>query len=88
VSTSYIALSLLRTSDEANTLPEDEDSVLNSELMREYQEIFIVTNEWGVFHHSDLAWNSIQDTGSAPEFVTNFERELERRPGVEPHVRC
>jgi hypothetical protein len=72
--------------------------------LRKYGDIFIKVHEWGKFKHPDIEGNDIirisdmQDPASqegdviwmtAPHFVTNFERKLERKPCLQSQsVRC
>ena len=90
MSTSYIALSLLRSSDETNTLPEDEPIVQPS-LLQVYEEIFVKVKNWGSFEESDLGRNEIwsaQEGVVIPDFVQIFERKLVRKPRLDANVRC
>jgi hypothetical protein len=74
-------------------LPEyaDDNSVLNSELVKDYEDIFINVHEWEIFQESDIDLNNILEASNeipAPDFVTNFERMLDRRPGLRPEMPC
>jgi hypothetical protein len=58
--------------------------------LKEYQDFFIVVNEWGHFEYTDLRPNDvhgIRDGAPVPDFVRKFEQDLERRPNVASHVR-
>jgi len=71
----------------------EENSVLDSELLKEYQDTFIIVNNWGGFQLSDLDLNDVRSVTLVPNFVeenfvTKFEGKLDRRPGVAPNVRC
>ena len=71
-----------------NTPPEAiDDEVIYSDLIKEYQNIFIKVNEWGKFEESDIRRNDIsevQDQGliPVPNFVASFEQKLEKMPDV------
>ena len=60
------------------------------EPLEEYKDLFIMTNIWGGFGDEDIEDNdlSIFVNEPAPDFVTEFERELDAKPGVAPDVRC
>ena len=71
----------------------EENSVLDSELFKEYQDAFIIVNNWGSFQLSDIDLNDVRSVTLVPNFVeenfvTKFERKLDRRPGVASNVRC
>ena len=55
-----------------------------SGLLREYADILIKVKEWDKFQPSDIERNNISPTegGAIPDFVTNFERKLERKSYV------
>lgn len=61
-------------------------------LVTEYEDIFIKVKEWGTFESSDIERNGIQICGDdgtpVPDFVTEFERELDIKPGLAPDVCC
>lgn len=60
------------------------------EELKEYQDFFIVANEWGHFDYTDLRPNDVRNISGVapvPNFVRNFEQDLERRPNVASHVR-
>jgi len=55
--------------------------------------MFIKVNQWQIFQDSDIALNDIHDHNErnrnpAPDFVTKFERMLDRKPGLRSHVAC
>jgi len=65
--------------------------VLDSAFVKEYEDIFIKVKEWGIFQHSDIARNGIYDDSiTAPngDFVTEFERMLDRKPGLRLDLGC
>jgi hypothetical protein len=65
--------------------------VLNSELVKDFEDIFINVHEWEIFQESDIDLNNILEASNeipAPDFVTNFERMLDRKPGLRPEVPC
>jgi hypothetical protein len=63
--------------------------VLDSAFVKEYEDIFIKVKEWGIFQHSDIELNGINDDPiTAPNFVTEFERMLDRKPGLRLDVGC
>ncbi|KAI0245827.1 hypothetical protein BJV78DRAFT_1259993 [Lactifluus subvellereus] len=48
----------------------------------EYEGIFIKVKAWGVFEKSDIDLNNIICATSVPDFVLEFERELDKKRGV------
>ena len=60
------------------------------EPLEEYKDLFIMTTIWGGFGDEDIEDNdlSIFVNEPAPDFVTEFERELDAKPGVAPDVCC
>lgn len=46
--------------------------------------------EWGAFESSDIVRDAlhIYIGGTAPDFVTDFERELDSKPSLAPDVCC
>ena len=68
------------------------DGLLDSTLVTEYEDIFIKVKEWGTFESSDIERNGIQICGDdgtqVPDFVAEFERELDIKPGLAPDVCC
>jgi hypothetical protein len=75
----------------AYTLPDDADGTrVLAELVKSYGVMFIKVNQWQSFQESDIALNDIhdqpEDRYSAPDFVTKFERMLDRKPGLRPDV--
>ncbi|KAH9958536.1 hypothetical protein BC827DRAFT_552157 [Russula dissimulans] len=69
-----------------NTLTED-DALVHSDLIREYEPFFIKVGRWGQFEHADIQRNDIRDglRISAPNFVAEFERTLDGKPGLDPN---
>jgi hypothetical protein len=59
-------------------------------FVKEYKDIFIKVKPWGAFQGSDIELNGIHmhSTRAVPDFVANFERELDSKPGVAHDVRC
>ena len=73
-----------------NALPEGD---VDSALVREYEDIFIKVNNWGTFEDSDIEQNGLRQyveyvDGTVPDFVAEFERELDSKPGLAPDVSC
>jgi len=56
--------------------------------LKAYQGISIVAHEWGSFQFADFEPNDVKRAASAPDFVTKFEQELDKRSGVTADVRC
>ena len=79
MSISYVALSLLKTSDEMNTLPRDEP-MSHFRSLRVYEDIFVKVKSWSTFERSDIDRNRIQVAMILPDFVKTFERKLVRKP--------
>ena len=74
-------------------LPKDAkgNNVLYSTLLNDYEDMFITVKQWQTFHYSDIDRNYIYDSTNripVPDFVTNFERMLDRKPGLRPDVGC
>jgi hypothetical protein len=89
VSTPFISLHQLIIL--THTLPEDAEgnNVLDSAFVKEYEDTFINVKEWGVFHNSDLELNDISGAMiTTPNFVTEFEGMLDRKPGLRLDVGC
>jgi hypothetical protein len=61
-------------------------TILDSDLVIQYKDIFIKVKEWGVFQHSDLECNDIHTCEEVPPFVAEFEQKLDKKPGVAPEV--
>jgi hypothetical protein len=72
-------------------LPEGvENELVYSDFIQSYESIFIIVNDWEQLGHSDLERSHIdevQEETSVPNFVTNFERRLDREPYLLPNVR-
>ena len=63
--------------------------MLDSAFVKKYEDIFIKVNEWGIFQNSDIELNDICDALTiTPNFVTEFERMLDRKPGLRLDVGC
>ena len=64
-------------------LPEGNKSV-------EYKDIFINVKRWGAFEGSDVERNGLKIyvNGTVPDFVAEFERRLDEKPGLAPDVCC
>jgi hypothetical protein len=60
--------------------------ILDSALVKKYEDIFIKVKERGTFQYSDIERNKIHIRGTAPDFVAEFEQELDKKPGVAPDV--
>jgi hypothetical protein len=75
-----------------NMLPEDvNDELVYSDPIKTYQNIFIKVNNWGQFEQPDIQRNNKSEErnmATAPNFVANFERTLERKSRLVPDVRC
>lgn len=69
--------------------PEYETRV-DSDFVRVYEDNFIKVNQCGAFEGSDIERNSLHECvhGTAPDFVIEFERELDGKPGLDPDVCC
>ena len=72
-----------------NTLPEHVEyrDGLNTDLSKEYEDIFIHLDEWEGVEEDDLSLNSIRDPISVPDFATEFERKLDSKPVLAADVR-
>jgi hypothetical protein len=72
-----------------NTLHEG-DNPVNSDFVREFQDIFINVKEWGVFDVSDISRNSLRISvdGEVPDFVAKFEGELNSKTCLASDVCC
>jgi hypothetical protein len=63
-------------------------SVLSSELVKEYKDMFIHVGNWARLQPSDLGLNDVcPPTGTVPEFVAEFERKLDGKPALAADVR-
>jgi hypothetical protein len=75
-----------------NTLPEVlQEQVPDVVSLQAYKDIFLKLKTWGMFEHSDIERNRIQDAGNLttiPDFVRAFERKLARKPRLHHDVRC
>jgi len=80
VGASYVSLIKLR-----NALRGVEE-IRNSTLVKKYEELFISVKTWGAFEYSDIKLNKIHSFQTVPGFVTEFEQELDKKPGVAPDV--
>jgi hypothetical protein len=69
-----------------NALPEGQV------FLRDYKDIFIKVKERGAFKSSDVEGNSIHICGDdgtpVPDFVAEFERELQSKAGLAPDTCC
>ena len=70
------------------TPPEDADD--SSDVTR-YKVMVMKVHQWQPFQPSDIALNNIRHGGvktrvSIPDFVTNFERMLDTKPGLRPDI--
>jgi hypothetical protein len=72
-----------------NTLPEHAEyrDGLNTDLSKEYEDIFIHLDEWEGVEEDDLSLNSIRDPISVPDFAAEFERKLDSKPVLAADVR-
>jgi hypothetical protein len=70
----------------ANTLPED-NRILNSDIFKGYEGIFIKLKTWRAFESSDTELNRVHPAISVPGFVADFERTLDGKPGLACDVR-
>ncbi|KAI9437875.1 hypothetical protein F5148DRAFT_1021303 [Russula earlei] len=59
---------------------------LNSELVKEYKDIFINVSNWGDFEEADIHGNHIVEATAVPQFVTEFEKKLDSKPTVTPDL--
>ncbi|KAI9512458.1 hypothetical protein F5148DRAFT_1373161 [Russula earlei] len=62
------------------------NQALNSELVKEYKDIFIDVSNWGDFEDADIHGNHIVEAAAVPQFVTEFEKKLESKPTVAPDL--
>jgi hypothetical protein len=63
------------------------DEPVDSDLVQEYKHMFIKVNEWGSFEDSDIVRNGLRDCGTrVPDFVAEFERKLDSKPGLASDV--
>ena len=70
-----------------NPLPEGDDVDLG--VLREYEDIFIKVKRWGAFEGSDIKGNGLRKyVGTVPDFVAEFERKSDGKPGLAPDVCC
>jgi hypothetical protein len=71
-------------------LPEDTEDkrVLNSDLLKEYEDISIKGKKWGAFESSDIRLNDVRVATSVLNFVAKFEGKLDSKPVLAPDVRC
>ncbi|KAH9980691.1 hypothetical protein BJV74DRAFT_797980 [Russula compacta] len=70
---------------DSDTSAEGVKGVLDSDLVKEYESIFIKVKEWGAFVDDDIERNGIykcDDETLIPGFVTKYERELDSKPGL------
>jgi len=63
------------------------------DFVKEYENIFIKVKEWDAFDDSDIERNGLRehrdvDGTPAPEFVSEFEQKLDRKPGLATDVCC
>lgn len=70
-----------------NALPEGDKSV-DWGVVREYEDFFIKAKRWGAFEGSDIDGNSLGRNvdGTVPDFVAEFERKLDGKPGLAPDM--
>jgi len=62
---------------------------LDSVLVRDYDDVFVIVNRWRAFESSDIERNNVRiwyDTTPVPDYVADSEEELERKPGLAPDV--
>ena len=64
----------------------EEKCLLDSDLVREYRDIFIIVKKWDSFGSSDEGLNNLWEVDWAPDFVAEFERMLDSKPGLAPDV--
>jgi hypothetical protein len=66
------------------------DRPVDSDLVREYADIFVRVEGWGGFESSDVEGNDLGRyvNGTVPDFVAEFERKLDGKPGLAPDVCC
>jgi len=60
--------------------------ILDSALVKEYEDIFIRVKMWRAFGFSDIERNKIHKFQTVPDFVAKFEHQLDKKPGVAPNV--
>jgi len=60
--------------------------LLDSDLVREYRDIFIKVKKWDSFDITDDGLNNVWEVDWAPDFVAEFERMLDSKPGLAPDV--
>jgi hypothetical protein len=68
-----------------NTLREVE-GILNSAFVKKYEDTFIKVKKRGSYKESDINENHIRLETSAPDFVSNFEQQLDSKPGLADDV--
>jgi hypothetical protein len=68
-----------------NTLREVE-GILNSALVKKYEDTFIKVERRGSYKESDIDENHIRLETSAPDFVSDFEQQLDSQPGLADDV--
>ena len=61
--------------------------MLDSDLVREYRDTFVIVKKWDSFDSSYIDLNNIWEVNWAPDFVAEFERMLDSKPGLAPDVR-
>jgi hypothetical protein len=66
----------------------EDDLVLDSNLLEEYNDFFIEVTKWGAFESSDIELSNVWEATSVPDFVAEFEGKLDNKPGLAPDVRC
>ena len=59
---------------------------LDSDLVKEYRDIFIVVENWDSFDRLDMNLNNLWEVDWSPDFVAEFERMLDSKPGLAPDV--
>jgi hypothetical protein len=64
---------------------------VDSGLVQEYKDIFNKVKEWGSFEYFDIKRNGLRKYGDATrlcDFVAEFERKLDSKPGLASDVCC
>jgi len=64
---------------------------VDSDLVDEYKDTFVKVKDWGGFDEFDIDRNELLAVEShlrVPDFVAEFERELDSEPGLAPDVCC
>jgi hypothetical protein len=61
--------------------------ILSSDLVKEYDDMFIHMKDYNRFQESDIELNEVFPAESAPEFVAVYERRLDSKPALAGDVR-